>query len=227
MNGHNTCSFHLYNNHSTFDSSRRKLLEKAPTIVTVGSTLIFYNPQEVWSRNLPDSTGADFSGTGSIAKLVPILKIRSSLFKAQETLLNGGSLSNDEILNEVIVCLRSIPKDEVKFKRIFDEYSDPVSYKQKYMDSNAFLVYYTKGFDGPGRESIEKDIPKQTLQYGARNDVWTSFDELLLEIKFADGETSMKEILLPLNTTLKNIDTYLNLAPKEDVEMANNSLELR
>ena len=172
------------------------------------------------------------SATGTITKLIPILRIRSSLVQAQNVLTNqqnNGSLVEQSLdkstLDEIIAYLNEIPKDEKQFKQIFDEYSDPVSYKQKYMDSNAFLVYYTKGYDGPGRDSIEKDIPKQTLQYGSRNDAWNSLDELLVEIKFADSSSSRNDILKPLNACIKNIDSYLNLAPKDDVEAAKKSLE--
>jgi len=35
---------------------------------------------------------------------------------------------------------QNIPRDENDFKRIFDSYSTPVSYKQKFLDQNAFLV---------------------------------------------------------------------------------------
>jgi hypothetical protein len=40
---------------------------------------------------------------------------------------------------------------------LFDEHSEGISYKQQFLDQNAFLVYYTKGFDGPGRPSIEDE----------------------------------------------------------------------
>ena len=44
---------------------------------------------------------------------------------------------------------------------------------QKYKDSNAFVVYYTQGFDGAGRPSIEaradaEVIERRTRQYGYR-----------------------------------------------------------
>ena len=56
------------------------------------------------------------------------------------------------------------PKDEKSLKRLFDEYSSDVSYKQKYMDSNAFVVYYTKGFDGKDRPNIEDDPATERLR---------------------------------------------------------------
>ena len=115
--------------------------------------------------------------------------------------------------------LKAIPSEEVKFKRIFDEYSDPVSYKQKYMDQNAFLVYYSKGFDGPNRPSIEDgEVPKQTLQYGARNDAWTAFDDLVLEMQFARKEGSTAhDISEILDRILRALNSYLSLVPSLDL----------
>ena len=55
-------------------------------------------------------------------------------------------------LKGVKTSLQQLPSGEKEFKRLFDEYSQGVSYKQVYLDQNAFLVYYTKGFDGPGRK---------------------------------------------------------------------------
>lgn len=53
------------------------------------------------------------------------------------------------------------------------------------MDQNAFLVYYSKGFDGLGRPSIESDLPvKQTIQYGTRNDAWVAWDDFRAELAF-------------------------------------------
>lgn len=123
-------------------------------------------------------------------------------------------------LEAISAAINNIPTNEKQFKKIFDEYSDPVSYKQKYMDSNAFLVYYTNGFDGPNRDSIEKDIPKQTLQYGARNDVWNGFEELMDEMKFADASSSIRDVLLPLNKVIHSLDEYLSYAPKGDIQKA-------
>ena len=223
-------------NKANADSNRRDFLLKGSGLgfTTIGITTIATitsNPEKAYSRNLPESTGADLSATGTIPKLIPILRIRSSLVQAQNVLNNQWKNGSQEqlldraTLDEIIACLSGIPKDEKQFKQLFDEYSDPVSYKQKYMDSNAFLVYYTKGYDGPGRDSIEKDTPRQTLQYGTRNDTWNSYDELLVEMKFADSSSTIKDVLTPLNASIKNIDSYLNLAPKDDLEAAKMSLE--
>jgi hypothetical protein len=209
--------------------------------------------ERAWGRNLPESTGADLSSTGTIMKLIPILKIKSSLEDAQKIIVlvdnattatatgGGGGGGEKQLIGqqtrlkvEMTNAIQSIPTNEKQFKRIFDEYSDPVSYKQKYMDANAFLIYYTNGYDGPNRESIEKQqlgddnnsMPKQTLQYGARNDIWTSFEELLVEIQFADdSSTTTNDILGPLVKVIQTLDVYLSYAPKEDVERANMQLQ--
>jgi hypothetical protein len=116
----------------------------------------------------------------------------------------------------------AIPRDEQAFKRVFDEYSDPVSYKQKFLDQNAFLVYYTRGFDGPNRPSLEEDLPeRQTLQYGARNEAWVSWEELQVELNYAkkypDDPNDVDKYLAKM---VAAIDAYLQLAPPDDVQQA-------
>lgn len=213
------------------DVQRRQFLFKTPALTACVVGTLTQLPNKSWSRNLPESNGANSSATGTVSTLIPLIKMRHILANAQ-TILNSSlgeesreSTSNDsklsgEKLKAISKAIYDIPSNEKQFKKIFDEYSDPVSYKQKYMDSNAFLVYYTNGFDGPGRESIEKDIPKQTFQYGARNDVWNAFEELMTEIKFADSNSSKKDFEMPLSKAIGSLDLYLGYAPKEDVEKA-------
>jgi hypothetical protein len=125
---------------------------------------------------------------------------------------------------------RSIPRKEKDFKRIFDEYSDPVSYRQKFLDQNAFLVYYTKGYDGPGRPPLEAggtiENERQTMQYGLRNDVWSTYENFIIEYEYCcnrkdddDGEEdgSFADMMKYLSDTIDGIDEYLKLAPSEDV----------
>ncbi|CAJ1935067.1 unnamed protein product [Cylindrotheca closterium] len=113
------------------------------------------------------------------------------------------------------------------FKRLFDAYSDPVSYKQKFLDQNAFLVYYTKGFDGPGRPNIEEDDSneKQTLQFGIRNEAWINWENFLVELKFV-GEEKDTEATKYLDETLRYVDYYLKLAPPQDVREAKKAVDL-
>lgn len=190
------------------------------------SGVIFSNPLKAEASNLPPSTGADLSKTSSAEKLAPILVMKADLDKAQKILIENQSPSSIQQLLEQLkkILENSIPDDEKAFKRIFDEYSQPVSYKQKYMDSNAFLIYYTKGFDGVGRPSIESgdEIPLQTLQYGARNECWTSYDDLFTEIKFGikDGTTEFGELKLLLDKSISSWNNYVGLAPRPTIEKA-------
>lgn len=190
------------------------------------SGFIFSNPLKAAASNLPESTGADFSKTGSPEKLAPILAMKEDLDEVQKKLIENQSPSSTQQLLEQLkkILENSIPEDEKAFKRIFDEYSQPVSYKQKYMDSNAFLIYYTKGFDGVGRPSIESgdEIPLQTLQYGARNECWTSYDDLITEIKFGikDGSTELGELKLFLDKSISSWNNYIGLAPRSTIEKA-------
>ena len=88
------------------------------------------------ASNLPKPTGADLSSTGTVETLDPINGLLESLYSIKRSLLGK---------NSALASPLSIPTDEKSFKRIFDAYSDPVSYKQQFMDKNAFLVYYTQG----------------------------------------------------------------------------------
>ena len=66
------------------------------------------------------------------------------------------------------------------------------------------------------------EIPKQVLQYGARNDVWTAFDDVMVELSFAqsNGTSSCNDIIEPLDRAIAALDNYLSLAPLPDVETA-------
>jgi hypothetical protein len=134
-------------------------------------------------KNMPEPSTADTSKTGTVEAMVPVILLEKQLGRIKSSLeadVSLGSLKNIDSL------MRNIPSEEKTFKAIFDAYSDPVSYKQKFVEQNAFLVYYSKGFDGPDRPNIESDLPvKQTLQLGARNDAFVSWDDFLAELNFA------------------------------------------
>jgi hypothetical protein len=134
-------------------------------------------------------------------------------------------LESQEVANRKRINLgkAAIPSSEQDFKRLFDAYSDPVSYKQKFLDQNAFLVYYTKGFDGPGRANIEEGVnERQTLQFGARNEVWIAWENFLVELKFIDDADN--DLSKYLADTTRAIDSYLRLAPVADVKEAQQTL---
>ena len=140
---------------------------------------------------------------------------------------SSNSLVTSEICSDILnTLLKCIPRDENSFKRLFDAYSTPVSYKQKFLDQNAFLVYYTKGYDGPGRPSIEEEDASntlQTLQYGARNDAWAAMDDLFVELEFGrwgGGESTNADLGNLIDKSLSTLDSYLTLAPVADVEEA-------
>ncbi|KAL3935737.1 MAG: hypothetical protein SGBAC_008800 [Bacillariaceae sp.] len=163
---------------------------------------------------MPVSNGADTSRTGTVDALGPIVLLRYSLSDLKLQLKNKQTLD-----------LEGMPTTEEEFKRIFDAYSDPVSYKQKFLDQNAFLVYYTKGFDGPGRPNIEEDDSgqKQTLQFGTRNEAWISWENFLVDLKFV-GESD-NDAAKYLDETIKAVDYYLKLAPPEDVKQAKKAVD--
>ncbi|KAL7456637.1 hypothetical protein ACHAWC_010858 [Mediolabrus comicus] len=182
------------------------------------------------ASNLPQSTGADLSKTGSIDTLVPIVAIKQGLESVKSQLM---SKSADAIILpeecqsilKTLLLQSGIPRNENDFKKIFDAYSTKVSYKQKFLDQNAFLVYYTNGFDGPGRPNIEDDANAiQTLQYGARNDAWLKMDDLFVELEYGqksnDSELVVGELTSLVQKVTQALDAYLSLAPAADVEQA-------
>jgi hypothetical protein len=114
--------------------------------------------------------------------------------------------------------LHSIPTKEKDFKNLFDAYSTPVSYKQKFLNNNAFLVYYTQGYDGPNRPNIE-DLSESELlqeaQYGSRNDCWTAWSELVSELDYAATSGDSSEVGKLLDATISAVDAYIKLAPNQ------------
>ena len=216
-------------------TTRREILQSA-----IGASyLMLMIPSIANADNLPSSNGADLSKTGTIDTLIPIVKMQQGISNAKSQLNEGSSTSSVASpqtctnLLQTLLTKSSIPRDEKQFKRIFDEYSTPVSYKQKFLDNNAFLVYYTKGYDGPGRGNIEDDATNniQTMQYGARNDVWAAMDELYVELEYGgkqkDGDSSLSsegELVVLIDKVLKALDGYLSFAPVADVEEAKRQL---
>jgi hypothetical protein len=191
---------------------RRRILQSLFNSATTAA--LVSESTSAGASNLPASTGADTSKVGTVEALAPIISLRYSLKRLESQLANGQ-------LEKTI--LLDVPTNEQDFKRLFDAYSDPVSYKQKFLDQNAFLVYYTKGFDGPGRANIEEDVnERQTLQFGARNEAWISWENFLVELKFInDADNDAAKYLA---TTTRAVDSYLLLAPLEDIKAAQESL---
>ena len=210
--------------------NRRRALARIGLSSSTAFLLWGGNADKSVARNLPESNGADLSKTGSVETLVPIVRMRASLQKTRQDLSSMSSSSDDD--NVWKKCQGLPTLKETDFKRLFDEYSFPVSYKQRYLDQNAFLVYYTKGFDGPNRPSIETpndpNETMQTLQFGYRNDAWIAYRELLEEIEYAkksgdgDGDDSplVSDVLELVDKTVEALDNYLALAPTNTLQEA-------
>jgi hypothetical protein len=172
------------------------------------ASAFFSNPQSAYGAS------SSSSSTGSVKALVPIVTLRNSLKAIEKQLQNGKFPS-----------ISSIPMTDREFKQLFDAYSDKVSYKQKFLDQNAFLVYYTKGFDGPGRPNIEEDInERQTIQFGLRNEAWINWNNFVVELQFAD-DADDNDLQKYLQSTLKAVNEYLQLVPEVDLVEAENMLK--
>jgi hypothetical protein len=214
---------------------RRKVL--VASVSMLSSTILQTPLQASLARNLPTSNGADTSKTGSVQTLLPILKLQRNLKDLQRSLQQEHDNPVNDDYRSSISILARIPQLEPDFKRLFDAYSDRVSYKQKFLDQNAFLVYYTQGYDGPGRKKMEEDVvnERQTLQFGARNDAWVAWDSFLAEQEYyqktysglsvttgssSQGEEEKEDfarLMQCLSESIEGIDTYLNLSPQQDV----------
>jgi hypothetical protein len=197
-------------------AGRRRALQ-----ILTGGTVSCLSPFAE-ARNLPEPSTADTSKTGTVEAMVPVVLLEKQLGRIKSNLEADATLRS---LKNIDGLLRNIPLEEKAFKAIFDAYSDPVSYKQKFVEQNAFLVYYSKGFDGPGRPNIESDLPvKQTLQLGARNDAFVAWDDFLAELDFARGNPASSdqgELLKPLSKTIGAVEEYLRLSPPDDLAKAN------
>mmetsp|Transcript_33934 Transcript_33934/g.44769 ORF Transcript_33934/g.44769 Transcript_33934/m.44769 type:complete len:261 (+) Transcript_33934:89-871(+) len=190
---------------------------KLPKKILVQSTLAS-------AKNLPDSTGASANERGTANALVPVLKLQSVITETSSILSDDLQKAKQLLDNGII------PKNERDFKKIFDSFSEGVSYKQQYLDKNAFVVYYTKGFDGPGRESIEtnnESEAKQIAQYGFRNDAWVAIDDARSELDYLleNPDDDRKDLLIAIKKANKAVSEYLKLAPTEVLETARRSLQ--
>lgn len=221
-------------NNNSNDIDRRQairdVLNSVCGIAIVDGLGISSTPGTAAAANLPTSTGADMSRTGTLETLLPLVKIENALLDAKKLLIDAkekSEISTDTIKMVSNTLSTAIPSEQTLFKRRFDEYSDPVSYKQKFMDQNAFLVYYTKGFDGPNRppmETINDAVPRQSLQYGLRNDAWAAMDDVFAEISFYLPSSSSDVILEPLDRAIAAFEAYFSYAPAADVDEARRRL---
>jgi hypothetical protein len=224
------------------------IITTASTASVVSTFLLTTAPNAAWARNLPVSNGADPSNVGTIQSLVPIVRLKQSLETLQERMVQTNNANENQAhqpTTSTIAILQglSIPTTEQDWKRLFDAYSDPVSYKQKFLDQNAFVVYYTQGYDGPGRKRMEEENvnERQTLQYSARNECWIAWENCLAEMDYFykksfsrtkqvvdneedDDNEDFAEMIKYLSTTIQAVDAYLKLAPPEDLAAAQKEL---
>jgi len=150
------------------------------------------HPRPAPAANLPRPMAGDVddrSRIGTVETLVPIVRLRSSMGSILAEVNGAASRresSGKTTASTIETLLETLPATERSFKAAFDRYSQAVSYKQRFLDQNAFLVYYTGGYDGPGRPSIEDDdaLTRQTRQYGYRNDAWVAWEDFLVEIEY-------------------------------------------
>jgi len=196
-------------------------LDCSSLLPSPSSSLPMFSIQSAVARNLPTSNDAIGNNRGKVEALIPIVKMATITKTAQRDLPD---------LKTTQVTLKLLPSLEKDFKKLFDEYSENISYKQVFLDQNAFLVYYSGGFDGPNRPNIEteSDIEKrEKLQYGYRNDAWIAIDDARAEVDYllenhSDDIKDLNNLLTSANNAFEN---YLQLSPPSDVEAARISIE--
>lgn len=174
--------------------------------------------------------------------LAPILQMKVTVTNvralADQVQLNDKSEAS-KLLSDCERQLKLLPSSEQQFKKKFDEYSEGISYKQQFLDKNAFLVYYTKGFDGPGRPSIETEDPKQlkeAQQFGLRNEAWIGVDDARAELSYlqsllassstssVEQKESVKDLKTALQAATKALVDYVAIAPSSDLSEAESIL---
>jgi len=173
------------------------------------------------ARNLPESYGASKRNVGQLETLIPIVKIDRHVQEA----INILSSKKEELVH-LKALLDMLPTTERAFKATFDEYSTDISYKQRFLDQNGFLVYYTNGFDGPNRSKIDSDdqdptsdVYKQEAQYGARNDAWVAIDDARSELDYLltteDQNVDISDLRSSLNKAAEALQRYLSFSPAD------------
>lgn len=221
------CCFHLWTSVNAWQVGKpHQPVSRRSTLFKSAAALSVFLARPSTARNLPEQyLTIDYSKTGSVEALIPIVQFRDNLQDLETKLKTEGKAAVSR-LNQAV---GRFPRNEQAFKALFDAYSDPVTYKQKFVDQNAFLVYYTQGFDGPDRPSIESELPvRQTIQYGARNDAWVAWQDFETEVTYAQthpADSTIEDLAQLLDKVIVAVEVYLGQAPVEDVKEARKKLE--
>lgn len=192
---------------------RRALSSAMVGASLLGATGLLAPPAPCFAANLPESNGASGNKRGTKEALLPILEMQKVAAEAAK-LRGGGDVASIRGL----LASPALPQTERAFKRVFDEFSLDVSYKQQYLDKNAFVVYYTRGFDGPGRGSIEESSPAEELQkeqYYHRNEAWLALDDARSEADYLleRPAEARRDLDAALGRLQDSISKYASLVP--------------
>ena len=199
-------------------STRRRWMTHVVTTTT--SSLLTTGASCAKAANLPTSYAAVGSVPLSMDSLVGVLRLQRVLQEFAKHVQSSSSPSSS-----LPPWPSALPDKEKEFKAVLDAYSVPVSYKQRFVDANAFLVYYTGGYDGPGRPNIETDFNElQTQQYGARNEAWVALENARVEydyyIKAQHPDEGLDEVQKALHEAVRALERYVALAPPADTQAA-------
>lgn len=107
--------------------SRRCFLPQLAAVTAAGMMTGQIVPQ-AWARNLPESNGAAGARQGQVEALVPIAQAALAMQRAGDIVASSVAAPQ---LKAALAALAEVPESEKSFKRMFDEYSTGVSYKQQ------------------------------------------------------------------------------------------------
>jgi hypothetical protein len=169
----------------------------------------------------------DAAEHGSAKALAPIVAFAGALGEAVRA-------AEEPALDRCGAALSRLPASQAAFKASLDRFSEANSYMSEYKDKNAFVVYYTGGFDGPGRarlgtrEDVDPQRELQSLQNGFRNEGWASLDDARATLdvlaKAAPSGASDADDLADLRAALRAAEkallAYIELAPPGTRESA-------
>ncbi|CAM9567841.1 unnamed protein product [Chrysoparadoxa australica] len=202
------------------------LLSRRQTLVLTAASLLAIPASPARAVSLTQASSKQ-KLPATIAALAHVLKVK--------TLLEDGAAAvKGRDLALARKTLASVP-EATKLKAVFDAYAGPVSYSTRVKENNAFLIYYTGGYDGTGRaklgsrEEEEQDpsIARQAEQYGLRNEVIFQLAEAnsLLDFVSSSGPDEQElpelaELQEALASAVTSIDKFLALASPDDLRQA-------
>lgn len=176
-----------------------------------------------WASSLPVDNGASGAKKGTQEALDAVLALNDHLRRAR-------AAAEREDIDGCLAALSHVPADERAFKRVFDEYAEAPSFKTRWKDQNAFIVYYSRGFDGSNRprlgsreeEVADPQLVRQSNQFAYRNQAWLGVDDAIATLLYiqrstqtgsdedgGDMEEELKTLRDDLTSAVQAVDNFV------------------